>query len=339
MLNQYVALGGMTAAFYGVLKKTAVAAFVFAAAFFLDEYRLERLIPPLYVSSILLLFFVAWHGKTVKGSTRWIDIAGVTLQPTELAKIFTPLMSAHLIYITRNRPPLVILSRVLISTLLPFLLIIKQPDLGSALLLLIASLLPLLISPIPLKYFWKWAGVTFLLLPLSWHFLYPYQKNRILTLLSSQEDLLGQGYHIHQSKIAIGSGGLWGKGLGCNTQGAYRFLPEHDTDFAFALFSEEWGFIGSATVIILFYAVVTQLLFSLLRVRSYYAQLICYALVAPIFISVCINIGMVSGVLPVVGVPLPLFSRGGTCLLSFALSIGLLVSLRYKSTGDRALRT
>lgn len=338
ILNQYVALNGFTLAFQGVLKKVLLAVIVFLIAFLLDEHHLERLIPPLYFLSLSLLILVALKGKTVKGSTRWIQVAGVTLQPTELAKIFMPLMSSHFIYFTRHRGPYVILSHVLIVSLIPALLILKQPDLGSALLLLIGSLLPLLIAPIEWKYFFQWGGAVLTLLPLGWQFLYPYQKNRILTLFNSQQDLLGQGYHIHQSKIAIGSGGLWGKGFMHNTQAAYKFLPEHDTDFAFALFAEEWGLLGSFLVIGLFYGLISALLFSIPSLRSYYAQLICYALVAPLFLSVFINIGMVSGLLPVVGVPLPLFSRGGTYLISFAFSLGLTSSLRWHSTSDRPVR-
>lgn len=335
LINQYVALHGLTLAFQGVLKKVLLACCVFVLAFLLDEHHLERFIPVLYLIALALLLLVALKGKTVKGSTRWVQLAGVTLQPTELAKIFTPLMSSHLIYLTRHYRPHVMLLAVLAAVLPPAVLILKQPDLGSALLLMAGSLLPLLIAPIPWRYFFKWAAGILMLLPLGWQFLYPYQKNRILTLFNTHQDLLGTGYHIHQSKIAIGSGGVWGKGWGCNTQAAYRFLPEHDTDFAFALFAEEWGFFGSVLVIMLFYSLIHGLLFSIPALRSYYAQLVCYALVAPLFLSVFINIGMVSGLLPVVGVPLPLFSRGGTYLISFAFSLGLTSSLRWHCTADR----
>ena len=337
-MNQYVALNGFTLAFQAALKKVFLASVVFALALLLDEHHLERLIPVLYALGLTLLILVAVQGRTIKGSTRWIQVAGLSLQPTELAKIFTPLMSGHLIYFTRDKHPYVILVVGLLTSSLPCLLILKQPDLGSTILLMVGSLLPLLIAPIPWRYFMQWAGCALLLLPLAWQFLYPYQKNRILTLFNAQHDLLGQGYHIHQSKIAIGSGGLWGKGWGHNTQAAYRFLPEHDTDFAFALFAEEWGFAGCAVVIGLFYTVIHGLLFSTQNLRSYYAQLICYALVAPLFLSVFINIGMVSGLLPVVGVPLPLFSRGGTYLISFAFSLGLISSLSWRSAADRPVR-
>lgn len=338
LCNQYTALGGFTIAFQGALKKVLLAGVVFGCALLLDEHRLERLIPALYLLSLSLLILVAINGRTIKGSTRWVQVAGITLQPTELAKIFTPLMSSHLIYLTRDKHPYVILVGVLFVCFFPAVLILKQPDLGSTILLISGSLLPLLVSPIPWRYFAQWISAVFLLLPLGWQFLYPYQKNRILTLFNGQQDLLGQGYHIHQSKIAIGSGGMWGKGWGQNTQAAYRFLPEHDTDFAFALFAEEWGLAGVALVIGLFYAVIHGLLFSTLTLRSYYAQLICYALVAPLFLSVFINIGMISGLLPVVGVPLPLFSRGGTYLISFAFSLGLTSSLSWRSAVDPTLR-
>ncbi len=334
LLNQYSALGGWTPAFRNHFLKLIIVFFAFFSTFCIKEHVLERLIPVGYFLSIILLSLVEFKGLTVKGATRWIQLGSLTMQPSELAKIFTPLMSAHLIYIFRQESKKKMLIAVLISNIIPFILVLKQPDLGSAILVISAGLLPLLLSDIKLKYFFITAFFGLMTLPFAWNHLHQYQRDRVLTLINPERDPTGQGYHVLQSKIAIGSGQWFGKGFLFNTQADYDFLPEHDTDFAFALFAEEHGFIGSIFVISLFFYLSYLMMKICLATKSYYSQLIIFSLAAPLFIYVFINIGMVTGILPVVGVPLPFFSRGGTNLLSVFFSFGLIISL-YLSFKNR----
>jgi rod shape determining protein RodA len=243
-------------------------------------------------------------------------------------------MSAHTIFFLKKHSPITIFLVISLLNIAPALLILKQPDLGSAILLLSAGMFPLLLAQIPTRFFLIIAGLICCALPLSWQHLHSYQKERVLTLLNPDRDPLGQGYHVQQSKIAIGSGGLFGKGFCFNTQADYDFLPEHDTDFAFALFAEEWGFIGCFLVILLFLLLKVHVFSLVLKTKSHYSQLIMFALVAPMFLFVVINISMVTGLLPVVGVPLPFFSRGGTHLLTTMFSLGLFFSLYIKDKSN-----
>lgn len=327
LMNQYAALGGWSAQFIGCMLKNLLACCVFIAALKIDEHVLERFIPVGYCCAVFLLFCVTVKGITVKGATRWVYLGPLSIQPSEIAKIFTPLMVAHTIFFLRKARPIIIFLVVSALNIIPAFFIVRQPDLGSALLLLSAGMFPLLMTRIPIRFFLILIGIFCCFFPLSWSYLHSYQQERILTLLYPERDPLGQGYHVQQSKIAIGSGGFLGKGFRFNTQADYDFLPEHDTDFAFALFAEERGFLGCLVVILLFLFLKINLLFLILKTKSYYAQLIMFSLMAPFFLYVIINASMVSGLLPVVGVPMPFFSRGGTNLLSVMLSLGLVFSL------------
>ncbi|MCD8517818.1 MAG: rod shape-determining protein RodA [Burkholderiaceae bacterium] len=301
---------------------------------------LARLAPLMYGAGVLLLVAVMFVGDTSKGATRWLDLGFVRLQPSEIMKIALPLLLAW--YFQRRegkRNPLdYIIALALL--ILPFLLIVQQPDLGTALLVASAGFFVMyfaglsfkLLAPVALAAVVAVGMVlayqdTLCAPETDWVVLHDYQKGRVCTLLDPTKDPLGKGFHTIQSTIAVGSGGLYGRGYMEGTQAQLDFIPERTTDFIFAVFAEEFGLYGSITLLFLFLLLVARGLVIAGRSETTFCRLTAGSLTLVLFVYVFVNIGMVIGILPVVGVPLPFFSYGGTALLTLAIALGILMSV------------
>ncbi|MBR6026755.1 MAG: rod shape-determining protein RodA [Neisseriaceae bacterium] len=282
---------------------------------------------PMYVVGLLLLLGVHLFGITVNGSTRWINL-GVRIQPSEIMKIALPMLLAW--YFQRHENILrwyhYVIALILIA--LPVFFILKQPDLGTAILISASGLFVIFFAGLPWKVIFGAIFAGIISVPLLWQYgLHDYQRQRILTLFNPEQDRLGAGYHILQSITAIGSGGFWGKGWLGGSQTHLAYIPESTTDFIFAVFSEEFGFIGNCILLILYGIMIARGLFIAARAQTLYGQLLAAALTMTIFCYAFVNMGMVSGILPVVGVPLPLVSYGGTATLSIMVILGMLMGI------------
>ena len=284
-----------------------------------------------YLFYIIVLGFLIWasfYGITASGSQRWINLYFINLQPSELMKIAIIICFAKYYHRTQisdvNSFKNLLLPMAIL--ILPIVLVISQPDLGTSILIALSGLVVLWLAGLNIKYF-IYSSLTFIIsMPFVIAFLEPYQKLRILTFFNPDKDPLGAGYQIIQSKIAIGSGGLTGKGFLKGTQSYLDFLPEKHTDFIFTLFSEEYGFVGSLFLLIL-YAI---MIFRILRIgsytRSYFAKLYCFSFAAAIFIYIAVNMSMVLGLLPIVGSPLPIMSYGGSSMLATMIGLSIVMS-------------
>jgi rod shape determining protein RodA len=285
-----------------------------------------------YIISLILLLLVDIYGMITAGAQRWIRLGPVSLQPSELAKLSLILVLGYYYDAKKNQEilPLLALIVPIILAVIPVGLIIKQPDLGTAILLLLIFLSVMLYEGISIKLFCGMFAAGLAALPLLWGFLKPYQKARLLTFINPDRDPLGAGYHIIQSKIAVGSGGVWGKGFLRGTQCKLQFLPEHHTDFVFSVLAEEWGFVGSLTVIFLLGLLIVWGLEIARQAKDRFGEVVAVGITAMFFWQVVINIGMVIGVMPVVGIPLPFFSYGGSASLTNLFAIGILMSIRMR---------
>ena len=293
----------------------------------LTPAQFERWSLWIYLGSLVLLVVVMLAGSSGKGAQRWLDLGFIRFQPSEFMKLTLPMLLAWLL---AGVPLPAAFSRNMLGCvfiIIPVLLIAEQPDLGTALLVAIAGFAVIFIAGMS----WRLMTALFVIAasaaPILWHFLHDYQKRRVWTFLDPEQDPLGAGYHIIQSKIAIGSGGLYGKGWLNGTQSHLEFLPERTTDFIFAVFSEEFGFMGVVLLISIYLIVVARGLTIAVSAQQTYAKLLATGLIFTFFISVFINIGMVSGQLPVVGVPLPFISHGGTSVVSLMAAFGMLMSI------------
>jgi rod shape determining protein RodA len=294
---------------------------------FIPPHRYRIIAPWLYSMSMFLLIAVMLIGKIGKGAQRWLDLGFIRFQPSELMKLALPLMIAWYFDTLQNNKsyrPLFIASMII---LLPTLLIAKQPDLGTAILVLVAGATVMFVAGIHKHILWGIVTLFSATLPIIWHFLHDYQKQRIYTLLNPEADPLGKGYHIIQSKIAIGSGGLLGKGYLMGTQSHLNFLPEHATDFIFAVNGEEFGFVGGVTIIVLMMLIGLRGFYIALNAQTPFTSFLAASLTLSFFFSAFVNMGMVMGILPVVGIPLPLVSYGGTAMVTFLASFGILMSI------------
>ncbi|MGA9342144.1 MAG: rod shape-determining protein RodA [Rhodanobacteraceae bacterium] len=282
--------------------------------------------PWLYVVSVALLVVVALLGEG-RGAYRWLDLGLLRFQPSELLKLTMPMMVAW--YLNRRAlpPGWIALSGALLLIAVPATLIAEQPDLGTALLVVASGAFVVFLSGIA----WWRIGVicagAAMIIPAGWHFLHGYQKDRIRMLFNPEADPLGVGWHIIQSKIAVGSGGLWGKGWHHGTQSRLEFLPEHTTDFIFSVFAEEWGLIGVLLLLALYVFVIGRCLWIAINAKDTYSRLLAGAISMAFFVYVMVNGGMITGILPVVGVPLPLVSYGGTSAVSLLSGFGVLMSI------------
>jgi rod shape determining protein RodA len=286
-----------------------------------------------YFFYIIVLFFLVWgslYGVKASGSQRWINLYFINLQPSELMKIAIIACLAkyyHRIQLNKINSFQVIFV-ALIILILPIILVITQPDLGTSILIALSGLVVIWLAGINVKYF-VYSFITLLIsMPFAIAFLQPYQKLRILTFLNPDRDPLGAGYQIIQSKIAVGSGGLSGKGFLKGTQSYLEFLPEKHTDFIFTLFAEEFGFLGSLALLLVYIVVIYRVLRIGVISRSYFAKLFCYGYGSAIFFYVSVNMSMVLGLLPIVGSPLPIMSYGGSSMLATMIGFAIVMSAK-----------
>ena len=283
--------------------------------------------PWLYALSVLLLISVFLFGQVGGGARRWIGIGGFNFQPSELAKVTVPMMVAHYLA-DRSLPPRLLHLLVTFAIVgLPVVLIARQPDLGTALLVGSSGSFALFLAGLPWRVIIGLGIVAAASAPVGWLFMLEYQRRRVLTFFDPEKDPLGAGYHIIQSKIAIGSGGLYGKGWLNGTQSQLDFIPERATDFVFAVFSEEFGLFGVLFLLVIYLFIVFRGLTMANQSQERYGRLLAGSLVLTFFIYVFVNIGMVSGLLPVVGLPLPLLSYGGTSLVTMMAAFGILMAM------------
>lgn len=289
--------------------------------------KLMRFAVPLYVIGVLLLIAVYLFGIKVNGSRRWLSIGITRIQPSEIMKIAMPMMLAW--YFQKYEAMLNFRHYLIAAALLlvPFALVAKQPDLGTALLIGSAGFYVIFFAGLPWKVILGLVTAGVSAAPFLWTMLHDYQKKRILTLLDPTTDPLGSGYHIIQATIAIGSGGVFGKGYLSGTQTHLEFIPEKHTDFIFAVYSEEWGLLGNVLLVTLYTLLIGRGLMIASAASTLFARLLAGAITLGFFTYAFINMGMVSGILPVVGVPLPFMSYGGTALVTLFLAIGILMSI------------
>ena len=282
----------------------------------------------LYIISLILLFAVLIVGQIGKGAERWLNLGIIRFQPSELMKLAIPMFLAW--HFHRAHLPLTaktILFAVIII-MIPVLLIAKQPDLATAILLIAAGGSVLFLAGLSWRLISTLCALLALSAPFVWLFMHNYQRQRVLTFLNPEHDPLGEGYHILQSKIAIGSGGIFGKGWLSGTQSHLHFLPEHTTDFIFAVCGEEFGFVGSVILIALFMCIILRGLYITINAQDTFSRLLAGSLTLTFFVSFFINIGMVTGILPVAGLPLPLVSYGGSSMVTLMASFGILMSIQ-----------
>lgn len=283
--------------------------------------------PWLFLLSVGLLLAVVFAGDMGKGARRWLDFGFIRFQPSEIMKLAMPLTLAWYLSLRTGPPRFTELTVVSVLMVVPVLLIMRQPDLGTALLVAAAGLLVVFLAGLG----WRWfLGIGLLVgaaIPLLWTQMHDYQRQRVLTLLNPESDPLGAGYHIIQSKIAIGSGGLYGKGWLNGTQSQLQFLPERSTDFVFAVYAEEFGFVGVAALLVLYFLIVARGLWIATLAQDRFSRLIAGSISLTFAVYVVVNIGMVSGLLPVVGIPLPLVSYGGTSLVTLMVGFGILMAV------------
>ncbi len=301
--------------------------FVMLVAAQIPPRNLNLWSPWLYVVGVGALVWVLVGGEMGGGARRWLDLGLVTVQPSEGMKVAVPMMVA---WYLAHRPLPPNLSSVLAAGVLvglPVALVARQPDLGTALLIVCAGAFALFLAGL------RWRVIAALgvagaaLIPVGWHFMRPYQRQRVLTFLDPETDPLGSGYHIIQSKIAVGSGGLYGKGWLNGTQSHLDFLPERSTDFIFAVFGEEFGFFGGVVLLLLYLALVGRALYIAAHAQDSFGRLLAGSLALTFFVYVVVNIGMVIGLLPVVGVPLPMISYGGTSVVTLLGAFGIIMSV------------
>ena len=287
----------------------------------------------IYISFFLLLLGVKYFGLTSSGSKRWLDLYFMNLQPSELMKVGLILFLAkyyHRVSI-ENMNTLRYLFAPIIALIAPILLVATQPDLGTSILIAAGGVVVAWLAGVRIKFFAYSALLFLALLPVAISFLKPYQKSRILTFLNPERDPLGAGYQIIQSKIAIGSGGLFGKGFLNGSQSYLDYLPEKHTDFIFTLFSEEFGFFGSLFILLLYALIISRVVIIGNLTRSTFGKLYCYSFATAFFIYVVVNMMMVLGLLPIVGSPLPIMSYGGSSMMAIMFGLGIVMSCKiYK---------
>ena len=289
---------------------------------------LQRLTPWLFVLGVLFLLAVLIGGEISGGAQRWLNLYFVRFQPSEIMKLAVPMMVAWYLADTRLPPNRwqLLASATLIAV--PMLMIAKQPDLGTALLIASSGFFVLFLAGLQWRLLAFFSVLLAAAAPLLWHFMHDYQRQRVITFLSPESDPLGSGYHIIQSKIAIGSGGLLGKGWMNGTQSQLDFLPERSTDFIFAVLGEEFGFFGILTLFALYTTIVVRGIMITIQAQDTYTRLLAGSLSMTFCVYFIVNTGMVTGLLPVVGLPLPMISYGGTAIVTLMAGFGILMSIQ-----------
>jgi rod shape determining protein RodA len=288
---------------------------------------LRRSSPWLYVLGVILLLVVDGIGYIGKGAQRWLDLGVLRFQPSEVMKLAVPMMCAWFLHDRALPPTLSSLAILTVLIMVPVGLVALQPDLGTAALIAIAGSLVIVMAGLKVRIMAALAALGAIAGWFGWAFMHDYQKKRVLTFFDPNTDRLGAGYHIIQSQIAIGSGGVFGKGWMHGSQAQLQFLPERSTDFIFAVIGEEFGLLGLALLLLLYAFVVGRALYLAMQTQDTFARLLAGSLALTFFVYVFINAGMVSGLLPVVGVPLPLVSYGGSSMVTLLAGFGILMSL------------
>jgi rod shape determining protein RodA len=293
----------------------------------IEPRLMERMAPLLYLIGILLLLSVALFGNISHGARRWLDIGVMKIQPSEFMRIAVPMMLAW--FFSQREAALRLLDFVIAFFILiaPVLFILKQPDLGTSLLVAASGCFVIFLAGLSWRIIVGSIVSTAALIPVFWSMLHDYQRRRVQILIDPTEDPLGAGYHIIQSTIAQGSGGLTGKGWLNGTQSQLDFLPERTTDFIFSVFSEEFGMVGNLLLLLLFSLIIARGIYIASQAKSTFSRLLAGSITMTFFIYIFVNIGMVSGILPVVGVPLPLISYGGTSMVTILVGFGILMSI------------
>ncbi|HWU85622.1 MAG TPA: rod shape-determining protein RodA [Rhodocyclaceae bacterium] len=309
------------------IMNTVVALVVMRTLASIPPQRLMHFAPPIFIGGVLLLIAVALFGDISKGARRWLNLGFMRIQPSELMKIGMPLMLAW--YFQRHEafPRLRHFAVATVLLLIPVALIARQPDLGTAILVLAAGFYVIFFAGLPWKIIIGMIVAAAAAAPVAWGLLHDYQRDRILTLIDPEKDPLGKGFHIIQSTIAIGSGGILGKGWGQGTQSQLEFIPERHTDFIFAVLSEELGLIGNLLLLTLYALLIGRCMMIAANAPNLFSRLMAGAIGMIFFTYAFVNMGMVSGILPVVGVPLPFISYGGTALVTLSVGVGILMSI------------
>jgi rod shape determining protein RodA len=315
------------------LINVAVALVVMRILAQIPPQRLMHLAVPVYLIGILLLIAVALFGDVSKGARRWLNLGFMRAQPSELMKIAMPLLLAWFFQQREAMPRLRDYGVAALLLLLPVALIARQPDLGTAILVLAAGFYVIFFAGLSWKIMIGMVVAGVAAAPLAWNLHHDNQRNRNITLIDPEKDPLGKGFHIIQSTIAIGSGGIFGKGWRAGTQAQLEFIPERHTDFIFAVFSEEFGLFGNLVLLALYALLIGRGLMIAANAATLFSRLLAGAITLIFFTYAFVNMGMVSGILPVVGVPLPLISYGGTALVTLFIGIGILMSIH----GNRML--
>jgi len=289
---------------------------------------LQRMTPWVFATGIVLLLAVLIKGEISGGAQRWLDLYVVRFQPSEMMKLAVPMMVAWYLADAPLPPNRFQLLASTVLTIVPTLMIIKQPDLGTALLIASAGFFVLFLAGLQWRLLAILGVIAAAAAPLLWHFMHDYQRMRVMTFLNPQNDPLGAGYHTIQAEIAIGSGGLFGKGWLNGTQSQLDFLPERSTDFIFAVLSEEFGFIGITVLFTCYMVIVIRGMLIAVQAQDTFTRLLAGSLAMTFFVYVIVNTGMVTGLLPVVGVPLPMISYGGTSIVTLMAGFGILMSIQ-----------
>ena len=323
----YSAAGDNTALWLNQLARIGIGFTLMIVLAQVPDHFLRMLAPAAYAVGLVLLVVVAVVGDIGKGAQRWLDLGVVRFQPSEILKLAVPMMCAWYLYQRPLPPSLRDVAVVMLVIVLPVGLIAEQPDLGTALLVAAAGIIVLVLAGLPWTYVLGGAAVLGAAVPVIWHFMHDYQRQRVLTLLDPESDALGAGYHIIQSQIAIGSGGVFGKGWMNGSQAQLEFLPERSTDFIYAVIGEELGLLGLIALLIGYLFIVSRGTYMAIQCRDAFARLLAGSIALTFFVYACVNAGMVMGLLPVVGVPLPLVSYGGTSFVTLMAGFGILMSL------------
>lgn len=310
------------------MKRFAVGLFAALCVALIDIRFILKLAYPAYAGTLLLLVGVELFGRVGMGAQRWLEIGGFSLQPSELMKIAIIMALARYFHSLPTRENLPIISLIVPAILiaLPVLLVLNQPDLGTALLIAVGALTVVFVAGAPIRLFVFGAIGVAAIMPFAWTQLHDYQKARVMTFLDPSRDPLGAGYHITQSKIALGSGGTWGRGLMEGTQSHLSFLPESQTDFIFTVLAEEFGLFGASGLVLLYFLMIALGWLMVTGVKNHFGRLMAAGLNTMFFLYVLVNIAMVIGLMPVVGVPLPLVSYGGTAMMTVLFGLGLLMN-------------
>jgi rod shape determining protein RodA len=328
LLVLYSAAGGNTAMWTRQVVRLGIAVVGMIMLAQVPARFLRMLTPLAYALGVVLLIVVAALGDIGKGAQRWLDLGVIRFQPSELMKLAVPMMCAW--YLHDRALPASIRETLVVAVIVavPALLIAEQPDLGTALLVAAAGVFVILLAGLPWRFVLAGAGLAAAAAPLAWFLMHDYQRRRVMMLINPEIDPLGAGYHIIQSQIAIGSGGVFGKGWMNGSQAQLEFLPERSTDFIFAVIGEELGLLGQLLLLVLYMAVVGRALYLANQCKDTFGRLLSGSIALTFFVYAFVNTGMVTGLLPVVGVPLPLVSYGGTSMVTLLAGFGILMSLQ-----------